>query len=82
MANNLNDVTTILKSDLEPTVKELQVTLRSINSIVQEANKKVSDFGGIASKLLGAGVVAVNSIKGVTGSFWKGVSTGLNLFKK
>lgn len=82
LTNNLNDITTVIKADLEPTVKELQIALKSINSIVQQADKNVSSISGIVTKVIGAGVLAVNSIKGVTGSFWKGMSTGLKLFKK
>lgn len=82
LANSLNDIATVIKSDLEPTIKELQVTLKSINSIVQEADKKVSYFSGIATKLLGAGSLALTSVKGFTGSFWKGLSAGMNIFKK
>ena len=82
LTNNMNDITTVIKSDLEPTVKELQITLKSINSIVKQADKNVSDLKGVASKVLGAGALALNSLKGVTGSFWKGMSAGLKLFKK
>ncbi|MCR5260931.1 MAG: hypothetical protein K6C94_03760 [Candidatus Gastranaerophilales bacterium] len=82
LVNNLSDITTVIKSDLEPTVKELQITLKSINSIVKQADQKVSDIKGVAAKVLGAGALAVNSLKGLTGSFWKGMSAGLKLFKK
>lgn len=82
LTNSLNDIATVVKSDLEPTIKEVKLTLKSINSIVQEADKKVSDFSGIATKLLGATSVALTSVKGLTGSFWKGLSAGMNLFKK
>jgi hypothetical protein len=82
LTNNLNDITTVIKSDIEPTMKELQTTLKSLNSIVQEADRKVSDFRGLTTKILGAGSLALSSVKGLTGSFWKGLSAGMNLFKK
>ena len=82
LTNNLNDITTVIKSDIEPTVKELQTTLKSINSIVKEADKNVSAIKGIATKLLGAGTLAVSGLKGLTGSFWNGMAAGLKLFKK
>ena len=44
LTNNLNDITTVIKSDIEPTVKELQTTLKSINSIVKEADKNGMTF--------------------------------------
>lgn len=79
---NLNDISTVLKSDLEPTVKELQITLKSLNSIVKQTDKSVSDFSGIATKVLGAGAVAFTGLKGITGGFWKGLSAGWKLFKR
>ena len=80
LTNNLNDITTVVKSELEPTIGELRLTLNSINSIVKAADRKVSDFKGIAAKVLGAGSLALGSIKGLTGSFWKGVSAGMKMF--
>ena len=82
LTSNITDITTILKNDLEPTVKELQITLKSVNSIVKQADKNVSDISGIATKVLGAGAVAFNGLKNITGSFWKGVTAGFKLFKK
>ena len=82
LTNNLNDITTIVKSDLEPTIKELQVTLKSVNSIVKEADKNVSALRGVATKVLGAGSMAITGIKGLTGSFWKGMAAGMKMFRK
>lgn len=82
LTNSLNDIATVVKSDLEPTIKEVQTALKSINSIVHEADKKVSDFSGIATKVLGAASLAVTGVKGLTGSFWKGLSAGMSMFKK
>ena len=82
LANNLNDITTIVKNDLEPTLSELQTALKSINSIVKVADKNVSAFKGVLSKVLGAGSLALGSLKGLTGGFWKGVSAGMSIFKK
>ena len=56
--------------------------LEQAYALVKEADKKVSDFKGIFSKVLGAGSLALGSLKGLTGGFWKGVSTGMSIFKK
>lgn len=82
LTNNLNDITTVIKSDIEPTIKEMKTTLQSINSIIRVTDKNVSNFGSLASKVLGAGSVAISGIKGLTGSFWKGLSAGMNMFHK
>lgn len=82
LTNTLNDIMTVIKSDLEPTLKEFQTTLKRMNTIISDAESKMSYFKGIASKLLGAGSLAVASVKGVTGSFWKGMTAGMKLFKK
>ena len=62
LTNNLNDITTVIKSDIEPTVKELQTTLKSINSIVKEADKNVSAIKGIATKLEKCGMFTMGDV--------------------
>lgn len=82
LTNNLNDISTVIKSDIEPTIKEMKSTFQSLNSIIKVTDRNVSAFRGVASKLLGVGSAALSGIKGVTGSFWKGVSAGINIFGK
>lgn len=82
LTSNITDITTVIKSDLEPTVKELQITLKSINSIMKAADKNVANFKGLAAKILGAGSIALTGLKGLTGSFGKGMAAGFKFFRK
>lgn len=82
LTNNLNDISTVIKSDIEPTIKEIKTTLQSLNSIIQVTDKNMSNFKSITSKVLGAGSIAFSGIKGFTGSFWKGLKTGMSIFGK
>lgn len=82
LINNFNDITTVIKSDLEPTIKELQQSLKNINAIITSANKNVSDLKSIVMKITGAGAFALTSIKGITGGFFQGLKTGMKIFKK
>ncbi len=82
LANNLNDIATVIKSDIEPTVKEMKTALQSINSLIQVTDKNMTNFRSITTKILGAGSAAISGIRGLTGSFWKGLSTGINIFGK
>lgn len=82
LTSNITDITTVIKSDLEPTVKELQETLKSVNAIMKEADKNVANFKGIATKVLGASSIALTGLKGLTDSFWKGMAAGFKFFRK
>ncbi len=82
LTTNLTDITTVIKSDIEPTMAELKTTLQSLNSIVKQADQKVSDFRGLATKLLGLGSVTFSGLKGLTGGFAKGVAAGMSIFRK
>lgn len=82
LVNNINDITAVVKNDMGSVMSELKVSLNGINSFVEATNKKVTDLKSIVAKLLGAGSVAMIGAKNVTGSFWKGLNAGLNIFRK
>ena len=82
LAGNINDISSVVKSDIGTVISEFIVSLNSINSFIGTANKNVSDIKSFVLKLLGAGSVAFTGAKNLTGSFWKGLSTGLKFFRK
>ena len=82
LVNNINEISDIVKKDMGSVMSEIKVSLNGINSFVGATNKKVTALKAVALRLLGAGSVAMIGAKNFTGSFWKGLSTGLNIFRK
>ncbi len=82
LTTNVDEVTTIVKQEIEPTLKELKDTLGNINSIAKSADKQVDFIKKALSAAVGAGGLAFCGLKNVSGGFFKGLSAGLKLFKK
>ena len=82
LASNMNDITSVIKSDIGAVISELMVSLNGVNSFIGTANKNVSDIKSFVLRLLGAGSIAFAGAKNLTGNFWKGLNTGLKLFRK
>ena len=82
LTTNLDEVTTVVKQEIEPTLKELKETLNNINSIAKSADKQMDFVKKALSAALGAGGIAFCGIKNISGGFFKGLSAGLKLFRK
>lgn len=82
LTTNVDEVTTVVKQEIEPTLKELKETLNNINSIAKSADKQVDFIKKTLSAAIGAGGIALCGIKNVSGGFFKGLSTAFKLFKK
>jgi len=82
LADNMNDIASVVKSDIGTVISELTVSLNGINTFIGNAKNNVSDIKSVVLRLLGAGSLAFTGAKNLTGSFLKGLNTGLNLFKK
>lgn len=79
LAKNLNQTSTIVNTELKPTLNELNQTLSSINEIVKNTDKGVGDFktavGGLIDK--------TKALSGTLfGGLVKGFATAYNMFKK
>ena len=59
-----------------------QENVAAAAAIMKEADKNVANFKGIATKVLGASSIALTGLKGLTGSFWKGMAAGFKFFRK
>lgn len=82
LVQNLDETTTIVKKEIEPTLQELNKTLENINSITADADKQLIQVRKIISSLLGIGSVTLGGMKNITGGFFKGVIEGIKFFTK
>lgn len=79
---NLDEVTTIVKQEIEPTLKEVKEALNNINSIAKNADKQVDTLKKVFSSLVGVSGLAFCGMKNLSGGFFKGISAGMKLFRK
>lgn len=77
LTRNLDDTTLMVKTELKPTLQELSSTLKSINSIAQNADQKVDSIANVLEKLFGAGTLAFTKAKTLSGGFVKGLTQGI-----
>lgn len=77
LTKNLDETTSIVKSEIEPTLKGLNDALNSINAIAQNADKKVDNIAKIFDDLMGTGFLLLNRAKKVSGGLLKGFTKGL-----
>ena len=82
LVQNIDETTTIVKTEIEPTIKELNKTLENLNSLTEGANSQVVRVRKILSGILGVGSVAYGGMKSITGGFFKGVLEGIKFFTK
>lgn len=79
---NLDDVTTLVKKELEPTLKELKEALNNLNSLAKSADKQVDVAKKVLAGLVGASGLAFGGLKNISGGFFKGILAGLKFFRK
>ena len=77
LTKNVDETTTIVKTEIEPTLKELNKALQSINSIAQNADKQVDSLAKTFETVLGAGALAFTRAKSFSGGVVKGLIKGL-----
>ncbi len=82
LTTNVDEVTTLVKQEIQPTLKELKETLNNINSIAKTADKQMDFVKKALSAAVGVGGLTFCGIKNLSGGFFKGLSAGLKLFRK
>ena len=82
LTQKLDETTTILNSELEPTMKELNQVLANVNKIADSADAQVTNAKQVLAKILGAAGLALSGLKAFSGSFFKGFGTALKIFMK
>ena len=82
LSDNANIIATSLQKEIEPTLQELKEAAKSINSIANNADTKFQNAKvGIASAL-GLSACLGGKLKSFIQGISKGVSFGINMFKK
>lgn len=76
LTKNLKETSTIVNTELKPTLKELNQTLNSINEIVKSTDKNVGDFKG---SLLDKTKLVSGTL---LGGLFKGFTTAYKMFRK
>lgn len=77
LTKNLDETATVVKSEIEPTLQELNNALKSINSIAQNADKQVGSLGKLLESALGVGAIAFTKAKNLSGGIVKTITKGL-----
>lgn len=77
LTRNLDDTTSIVKVELKPALQEFNSTLKSINSIAQNADKKVDSIANVFESIFGASALAFSKAKILSGGLLKGLTQGL-----
>lgn len=77
LTKNLDETTTIVKSEIEPTLQEVNNTLKSLNSIAQNADKQVDSLSKLFENVLGVSTVAFARAKKLSGGLIKGLVQGM-----
>lgn len=77
LTKNIDETTTIVKGEIEPTFDELNKALKSVTSIAQSADKQVDSLGKIFENTLSTSAIVFSRAKKLSGSFIKNVVKGL-----
>ena len=77
LTKNIDETTTVVKSEIEPTLKETRSVLQNINSITQSTSEKINSISKIFENVLGAGSLAFVKAKKFSGGILKWVIKNL-----
>lgn len=77
LTENVNETTTIVRSEIKPTILEFNNALKSINSIAQTADKQVDSLAKFFEHFLSVGTLAYTRAKKLSGGLVKGMVQGL-----
>jgi predicted PurR-regulated permease PerM len=82
LTDNANTIATSVQKEIEPTLQELKEAAKSINSIANSADAKFKDAKMGLASLVGASACLSGKLKTFVQGISKGISFGINLFKK
>jgi len=77
LTKNVDETTTIVKSELTPTFEEFNKALKSLSSIAQNADKQVDSLSNLLENIMGAGALAFSKARKLSGGIVKNVVKGL-----
>ena len=82
LSNSANIIATSVQKEIEPTLQELKEAAKSINSIANSADAKFQNSKASLASIIGLGACLSGKLKSFSQGIMKGISFGLNLFKK
>ncbi len=82
LSDNAREITTSIQKEIEPTLKELQQAAKSINSIANNADTKFQNAKTSIASVVGLSACLGSKLKSFTQGILKGISFGIDLFKK
>lgn len=86
LTRNVDKTTVMINTELEPTLKDLNETVKIINSLVKSTDKRIDKVRATMENLLGIGTSALSKAKTFSDSLasgaFKGFFTMLKLFSK
>ncbi len=71
LSKNLNESATLITNEVQPVIRELNQTIKGINSITQNANRKVDSISKVFEDMMGAGSNILLKARNMSGSFVK-----------
>lgn len=77
LTNNINDTTSIVKAEIEPTLQEFNNALKSINSIAKNADKQVDSLSKLFENILGLSASLFTKARNLSGGLLKGFVKGM-----
>ncbi len=81
MMCNLTEITDTAKKEIKPALKSINNILSTVNNVSTATNRQLDMVKKILTTLLGASCVALGNVKN-KGSFFSGLISGFNLFRK
>ncbi|MGN0192288.1 MAG: hypothetical protein ACI4CY_02020 [Candidatus Gastranaerophilaceae bacterium] len=82
LTEKLNFIASSVQNDLAPALAEIKKALTNINSITSSAENKFNNVKHSLAKVVAVGAAAAFGMKGFTRSFFTGLKTGFDLFRK
>lgn len=82
LVKNLNEVTLVVKKDLEPLIMELTETLTNLNTFADNTDRQINKVKKVVEKIALVSGLFMGKFKFLSSGFLKGVQTGFNVFFK
>ena len=82
LARTANDAGEMLNRELEPTLKEMREASETVNSMVKNAEGRLSGLGKVLARLAGTTKDVGSKMGGLLQGLVKGISVGIKLFSK
>lgn len=79
---NIDEATTLVKHEIEPTLSELRQTLQKLNAIAGATNTQLENVKNAINKVVKIPLLFFDQFRSVSGGFLKGLSAGFKIFGK